>query len=481
MERMKFGNLKYVRNLVICLLIAIFSSCENQDSILKIPDSDNGKCRLLLDVTMNDFESGGSRAESYKWAEGSKIYFHLLDTVGNDISACAIYDGILDEWEISYKSIFPSGIYTGTSVFFDGEIRDESDGISFGPDVAIYRDVNVKCEKTSQWVKVVTTLIPMEGKVRFKNQKSCEFTISGIVHNHRMSLPDMIFQTVETPIRCTIGDEGFSGYIYGEMPITSRELSIGYDNMRYRTVFNDRILSAGKSGVIQLPTYDSHQGWEMIVLSTPVLGELDVYNITVSDITCSSSIISSGNGIVSDCGFCYSKSSNPTINDAKISIGVSSDGLLGKTITGLQENTTYYVRAYAINESGAAYSDEVKVTTLAITIPEVSVPTVRIDDGSDSAEFTAQIMSDGRGTVSNCGFCYSATPMPDLSDTKLECSVAPTFTANVSSLEVGKRYYVRAYAINQKGIAYGAQISFIAGGGKPTDDDIKRPNMIKRK
>ena len=66
------------------------------------------------------------------------------------------------------------------------------------------------------------------------------------------------------------------------------------------------------------------------------------------------------------CGFCWSTSQQPTLNDNH----TTETGGLGNftaTITGLTPNTTFYVRAYATNSQGTAYGNELSFTTMNST------------------------------------------------------------------------------------------------------------------
>ena len=68
--------------------------------------------------------------------------------------------------------------------------------------------------------------------------------------------------------------------------------------------------------------------------------------------------------ISSDCGvndysFCWSKSPNPTSNDFTTNATVSNNTFSGN-LTGLDSNTTYYVRSYS---STGVYGNEVSFTT----------------------------------------------------------------------------------------------------------------------
>lgn len=67
-----------------------------------------------------------------------------------------------------------------------------------------------------------------------------------------------------------------------------------------------------------------------------------------------------------ECGICYSTSPNPTIANSKakssnVFTEIPQDDI---KITGLLPNTTYYVRAYAINASGTGYGNQITFKTV---------------------------------------------------------------------------------------------------------------------
>ena len=78
---------------------------------------------------------------------------------------------------------------------------------------------------------------------------------------------------------------------------------------------------------------------------------------------CYVEVVSDGGFAVTERGVCWSVDHNPTINGSHASVG-SGTGSFSYTISGLEANTTYYVRAYATNSVGTAYSDEVSFTTV---------------------------------------------------------------------------------------------------------------------
>lgn len=71
------------------------------------------------------------------------------------------------------------------------------------------------------------------------------------------------------------------------------------------------------------------------------------------------------------------------------------------------------------------------------------------------------ITSDGGSEVTARGVCWSTTQNPTIaSDKTTEGTGVGTFLSNLTDLSPNTTYYVRAYATNSKGTAYGNEISF---------------------
>ena len=68
-------------------------------------------------------------------------------------------------------------------------------------------------------------------------------------------------------------------------------------------------------------------------------------------------------GFVTARGICWSRTTNPTIED-NITTDGADIGSFTSYLTGLSANTTYYIRAYATNSSGTGYGDQIQITTL---------------------------------------------------------------------------------------------------------------------
>jgi hypothetical protein len=74
-------------------------------------------------------------------------------------------------------------------------------------------------------------------------------------------------------------------------------------------------------------------------------------------------ITSDGGATVTSRGICWSVSPNPTITD-DTTINGNGTGTFSSNLIGLNANTTYYVRSYAVNSAGITYGNEISFTTL---------------------------------------------------------------------------------------------------------------------
>ena len=100
-------------------------------------------------------------------------------------------------------------------------------------------------------------------------------------------------------------------------------------------------------------------------VALPTVTTSAVSQITETSAVAGGHVTSDGGAVVTERGVVYGKSPNPTISNLSNTIRPcgSGTGEFTYTITDLQENTTYYIRAYATNDVGTAYGEEESFTT----------------------------------------------------------------------------------------------------------------------
>ena len=100
-----------------------------------------------------------------------------------------------------------------------------------------------------------------------------------------------------------------------------------------------------------------------------------VKNITTNSATSGGKVLDDGNADVSVRGVCWSTDQSPTVNNSKTMDG-SGIGSFTSNITQLTPNTQYYVKAYATNEKGTGYGNEVSFTTNPLLLASVTTSPV---------------------------------------------------------------------------------------------------------
>lgn len=138
----------------------------------------------------------------------------------------------------------------------------------------------------------------------------------------------------------------------------------------------------------------------------PLLAKPFVTSVTNSTAVLKDSIQINGGSTITASGIVWSTEHDPTLSSGNLIPGNACIGSYNSFISGLASNTTYYVKGYATNVAGTAYSSEFSFTTL------LNAPIAKAATNNNSSFFTAN---------------WNVLPAAEVY--KLDVSASPTFTA----------------------------------------------------
>ena len=179
-------------------------------------------------------------------------------------------------------------------------------------------------------------------------------------------------------------------------------------------------------------------------------------NITTTEVQLNGSVVEHPEYPVTERGFLFAD--NESLTEAVEYVAGLGSGQFHHTITNLELTTRYYYRAYAQTAMGTTYGDVLYFNTHA-ELPEIHTLEVT-NITNTSATCGGNVTGTGGTDVIAQGVCWSTSPNPTVSDNHTNDPGMDIFTSHITGLTPSTTYYVRAYATNSAGTAYGEQRTF---------------------
>jgi uncharacterized protein (TIGR02145 family) len=227
------------------------------------------------------------------------------------------------------------------------------------------------------------------------------------------------------------------------------------DNIKIR-VFKNNYVAAPIEITVEK---DTSLVFALDSVTAPTVQTLDASDILSNSATLNGNILNDGHSPITECGFYWSATiENPGEADSII-IVEGTTGSFSTELSGLEHVTTYYVKAYTTNEIGTSHGETLSFTT------NTALASVTTSNISNITQTTAigggNIISDGGSTITARGVCWNTTGNPTTDDsTTTDGADAGSWVSELVELQPNTTYYVRAYATNSQGTAYGEQNSF---------------------
>ena len=244
----------------------------------------------------------------------------------------------------------------------------------------------------------------------------------------------------------------------GVAPFTSQLTGLLGDSVYYVRAYATNATGTGYSSQLSFTA------------TTAVLASITTASVTlITDSTAVSggNVTASGGGTISARGIVWNTSVNPTIALSTKTTNGTGTGTFSSTLTGLAPGTIFYLRAYVTNNKGTAYGNELTFTSL-VKLPAVTTKAITGITQS-SATSGGIITATGGSAHSEKGIVYATTSNPTVSNSKIANSTAGLdWNSTLTGLTGNTKYYVRAYATNIIGTAYGVIDSFTTSPIVPT-------------
>jgi gliding motility-associated-like protein len=172
---------------------------------------------------------------------------------------------------------------------------------------------------------------------------------------------------------------------------------------------------------------------------------------------------------VTTSGLCWSTTINPTVALAtKTTNGPLTIGTFNHAITGLTAGTLYHVRAYATNAVGTGYGADLTFTTnppILATLTTTAITNLSIFTVSSGGAIT----DDGGAAIITRGVCWNTVTNPTIANSiTTDGTGLGNYPSGIIGLLPSTTYYVRAYATNSVGTAYGNVVTFTTPPPTPT-------------
>ena len=271
-----------------------------------------------------------------------------------------------------------------------------------------------------------------------------------------------------------LGDPVYSerGFVYGTThnPIIQNATKVQVEGSglgEYFTTLSD--LQLGNTYYVRAyatNTVGTAYGEEQTLDFNPILPVVVTNDVTgISEETKSATfhatITNAGDPVYTERGFVYGKSPDPTTGGAtKVVVAGSGTGTYYGDVHNLEVDCAYYVRAYVTYSSGIVYGEN-KVFSVKKMYPPTVTTSAVTNINHTTATAGGNVTNDGGINVTERGVVFSTSQNPTVADSKVTSgSGTGAFTCNLTGLEEGKKYYVRAYAMNVVGIGYGEQVDF---------------------
>ena len=228
------------------------------------------------------------------------------------------------------------------------------------------------------------------------------------------------------------------------------EFAIRTYELKPMTEYNMKAFAVMKDGTI---IYGEEMKFSTTDFQLPTVQMGEVTDIYSTEATLHGTLVEAGDYGVTGRGFVYTADASAVLEIGSAGVLSASGKVDGEsfsaTVSGLEIGRTYRVRAYAMTENGAGYSEEASFTTLDIRPMEFGEIT-EVENTYSSLKISTSVTNYQNAVATAFGFCWSATnPLPTVKNDQSK-TLTGEFEMSFENVKPGQVYYVRAWTESEK-------------------------------
>lgn len=369
------------RALFVAALLLIPLACQNDGDDAQ-PASTSGPVTYTMrfegGITLFD---GQQTRGAEAWTDGNVLYMQFTNGQKRT-SGKATYTASTDKWKVEAAETLTAVDEEVCEIYyFEQPTSTSTTSVSLNARSIVYADKKASylIDEETKEIIVQAQLSPLTSRLRLTGKAGRSYGITGLKTFTAYDISNNRLDESTAKLTGTIGTTGSSPYAYVLFATDDRRLTADatddYGNAlgvaAFTRTFDASVLAPATSGHLSLPTATAMGQWQMTnknngrEITLPGAPTTTVGKVTYSAAPVSATASDLGNGSLLECGFVYclnSQSTQPDFNTGT-RVKATTQTNFSVRITGLEEQKTYYVRAYVQNERGSVLGPAQAFTT----------------------------------------------------------------------------------------------------------------------
>lgn len=250
--------------LTLSFFLLLLFSCQKDEVYVELA-SQGGTAILKLEGGLTGFDESTTRGMTYAWADGARIYLRFQNDT-EEVEGDATYDAAEDIWKVNYYGVIAKDKKTKCVVYyFENPDTITNNSVELGPNSTVYVDTEGSYLFAGGVILLYADMKPLTARVRFQGTPGSEISFSGLACYDRFRKTNGSLSMVGGIMKQTIGEDGYSSYVYANFADTiERRLTFHYDGYRFQRNHEKRVLAAGSSGFVRVPSMERRNGWTLM-------------------------------------------------------------------------------------------------------------------------------------------------------------------------------------------------------------------------